>query len=86
VTRFAEDGTRALLHDAPGRGRHVSIPPATMRDRLREANLLRPDDQPVSMRRAAEFLGVSATSVWRALHKSPLSRRRRDAKPLPNIS
>jgi biotin operon repressor len=57
-----------------------------MRDRLREANLLRPDDQPVSMRRAAEFLGVSATSVWRALHKSPLSRRRRDAKPLPNIS
>ena len=73
MKRFAETGVTALLRDAPGRGRHARMTAATMRDRLREANLLRPDDLPVSMRRAAAILGVSPTSVWRALHETSIS-------------
>jgi len=69
-SRFEEGGPEALLHDAPGRGRHAAIAPEVMRDRLREANLVRPDGLPVSIRRAARFLGVSATAVWRALRKN----------------
>jgi transposase len=66
--RFAVSGATTLLHDAPGRGRHARLPAMVMLDRLRQANLLGPDDLPLSTRRAASFLGVSATSVWRALH------------------
>jgi transposase len=72
--RFAENGVNTLLRDAPGRGRHARMTAAMMRDRLRQANLLRPDDLPVSMRRAAAVLGVSPSSVWRALHEASISR------------
>ena len=70
MKRFAKSGPEALLHDAPGRGRHPSMTATAMRARLRQANLLGPDNLPVSTRRAAAFLGVSAASVWRAFHKS----------------
>jgi transposase len=69
VSRFQRQGVAALLHDAPGRGRRSSVDLATFRDRLREANLLDVDGEPVSLRRAASLLGVSASSVWRAMKK-----------------
>ena len=69
-TRFQEGGPEALLHDAPGRGRHATIAPETMQDRLREAQLVRADGLPVSIRRAARFLGVSTSAVWRAIRKT----------------
>ena len=83
MKRFTKNGPEALLHDAPGRGRHPSMTATAMRDRLRQANLLGPDDLPLSTRRAAAFLGVSATSVWRALHKSHSSH---NSKPLADAS
>jgi transposase len=69
LRRFANSGASALLHDAPGRGRHPLIDPATLMSRLREAHLLGPDGQPTSLRDAAKYLGVSASTVWRALRK-----------------
>jgi transposase len=84
--RFAENGVNTLLRDAPGRGRHARMTAAMMRDRLRQANLLRPDDVPVSMRRAAAVLGVSPSSVWRALHEASISPGRRHRRPLQNAS
>jgi transposase len=38
--------------------------------RLREAQLIGPDGQPTSLRDAAKYLGVSASTVWRALRKN----------------
>jgi transposase len=70
IARFEESGPEALLHDAPGRGRHPAIAPEAMRERLREANLVTADGLPFSIRQAARFLGVSATAVWRALKKT----------------
>jgi len=70
TSRFSRGGTGALLHDAPGRGRHASLDPATLQDRLRQVSLLRPDGQPVSLRLAAAFLEVSASCVWRTLRKT----------------
>lgn len=69
LRRFASAGAVALLHDAPGRGRHPLIDPATLMTRLREAHLIGPDGQPTSLRDAAKYLGVSASTVWRALRK-----------------
>jgi transposase len=69
IARFEESGSEALLRDAPGRGRPAVIAPDEVRDRLREANLVRADGEPVSIRRAARFLGVSTSSLWRALRK-----------------
>ena len=83
--RFAMSGPAALLHDAPGRGRHPRMTAASMHERLREANLLGPDSRPLSMRRAAEALGVSATSVWRALKKPSLPRPLRTSKSSQDI-
>jgi transposase len=68
MTRVQREGILTLQHDAPGRGRHSALDP-TFRDRLREANLLDAAGQPVSLRRAAAFLGVSASALWRALKK-----------------
>jgi transposase len=79
--RFETSGPDALLHDAPGRGRPASMAPEAMRDRLREAKLVRPDGLPVSIRLAATFLGVSASSVWRALKRPALARRSQPPKP-----
>jgi len=70
IARFEESGSEALLHDAPGRGRPAVIAPDEVRDRLREANLVRPDGEPVSIRRAARFLGVSTSALWRALRRT----------------
>ncbi len=70
VSRFERGGPDALLHDAPGRGRHASVDASTIRARLREAQLLATDGQPVSVRRAAAFLKVSPSAVWRALRKA----------------
>lgn len=69
IARFEEHGSEALLHDAPGRGRPASLTPDAIHGRLRDANLVRPDGEPISLRRAAKFLGVSASAVWRALRK-----------------
>src|SRR3982751_1851300 len=59
ITRAQRDGVKTLQHDAPGRGRHSALD-AAFRDRLREANLLDGSGEPISLRRAAAFLGVSA--------------------------
>lgn len=77
IERFARGGPDALLHDAPGRGRRASIDPSTLRERLHGANLLRADGQPVNLRRAAAFLNVSASALWRALQKPSPTRRKR---------
>jgi len=69
ISRVAQDGIKTLRHDAPGRGRRSALKPE-FRDRLRDANLLDAAGRPVSLRRAAAFLGVSATAVWRAMRKS----------------
>jgi transposase len=70
VTRFQLGGAEALLRDAPGRGRHATFDPRTLLDRLRQANLLLANGHPSSLRRAAEFLQVSPSAVWRALRKT----------------
>lgn len=69
LRRFAGGGAGSLLHDAPGRGRHPALDPATMLSKLREARLLDDHGQPTSLRDAARHLGVSPSTVWRALHK-----------------
>jgi transposase len=58
IERFTRGGADALLHDAAGRGRHASIDPSTLRDRLKKADLLNEDGQPTNLRRAAAFLNV----------------------------
>jgi transposase len=83
--RFAEYGPEGLVHDAAGRGRHASISPSTMWDRLRQANLLGPDGLPLSIRRAATCLGVSASSVWRIVKKVHATARSHSRKP-PSVS
>jgi len=70
VGRFQTGGAEALLRDAPGRGRHATLDSTALLDRLKQANLLLPDGHPSSLRRAAAFLEVSPTAVWRALRKS----------------
>ena len=75
IERFTRGGADALLHDAAGRGRHASIDPSTLRDRLRKANLLNEDGQPTNLRRAAAFLNVSPSTLWRALRKPPSKTR-----------
>ena len=69
IARFEAHGSEALLRDAPGRGRPASLTADAIHDRLREANLVKPDGEPVSLRQAAKFLGVSPSAVWRALRK-----------------
>jgi transposase len=71
LSRFEKLGIEGLLRDKPGRGRHASLDPAIARQRLAEANMLTEDGKPVSLRRAAAFLGVSASALWRALKKVP---------------
>jgi len=70
IRRFASGGPDALLRDAPRRGRPVVLEPDVMRQRLEAARLLDESGRPISVRRAAAFLGVSATTVWRALKRS----------------
>jgi transposase len=67
--RYATLGANALLQDAPGRGRRASLDPAIAREQLKAAGLLDAEGQPVSLRRAAALLGVSPSSVWRALKR-----------------
>lgn len=68
--RVQREGLRTLQHDAPGRGRRPVVDAATLLQQLASANLLNPEGRPVSLRRAAAFLGVSASAVWRALKKN----------------
>ena len=68
--RVERHGLMTIQHDAPGRGRRSSVDLGTFLERLREANLLDDGGQPVSLRRAGLFLGVSASAVWRALKKT----------------
>ena len=70
VRRFDEGGPHALEHDAPGRGRHATLDAATTLARLREANLLDPEGHCTNLHSAASLLGVSVTTVWRALRKA----------------
>jgi transposase len=69
VERFAKGGIDALLHDAPGRGRRTSIDAPTLRERLKGAHLLDERGQPTNWRRAAVFLNVSTSTLWRALRR-----------------
>jgi Homeodomain-like domain len=71
IARFTALGAHALLHDAPGRGRHASLDWVNVREQLEAAGVLDADGQPISLRRAAAFLGVSPTTVWRALNRDP---------------
>lgn len=77
IDRFERDGPGALLHDAPGRGRHASVEPSTLIDRLREAGLLDNRGHPVNLRRAAAFLNVNVSTLWRALRKLPAKKSAR---------
>ena len=70
VRRFDEGGPQALEHDAPGRGRHASLDTATTLTRLREANLIDAQGHCTNLHDAAALLGVSVTTVWRALRKA----------------
>ena len=79
--RFEASGPDGLLRAAPGRGRHAVMSPDMMWDRLRQANLLGPNGLPVSIRRAAASLGVSASSVWRAARKVGANARSPQRKP-----
>jgi transposase len=75
VSRFERGGSDALLHDAPGRGRRPVLDASTIRERLAEAKLLDDAGDPVSLRRAAKFLRVSLSSLWRALRRRGTSQR-----------
>jgi len=70
IRRFGAEGPDSLLHDAPRCGRPAVLDPDAMRRRLEAANLLDASGQPISIRRAAAFLGVSAATVWRSLKRS----------------
>lgn len=70
VRRFDEGGPQALEHDAPGRGRHATLDPATALTRLAEARLLDAQGHCTNLHSAASLLGVSVTTVWRALRKA----------------
>ena len=70
IARFDLDGPEALQHDAPGRGRHAVLDPDVARRRLQEAHLVDASGRPISIRRAAAFLGVSVAALWRALRRS----------------
>ena len=70
VRRFDEGGPLALAHDAPGRGRHATLDTATVLARLREANLLDTHGRCTNLHTAAPVLGVSVTTVWRALRRA----------------
>jgi transposase len=72
--RFRGGGADALLRDAPGRGRRAVVDAATLHDRLSTAHLLDSGGAPTSIRRAAAYLRVSPSAVWRALRK---------ARPIP---
>jgi transposase len=67
--RFETGGPDALLHDAPGRGRHAILDAVAMYDRLRDEQLLGPDGKPKSIRQAAKILGVSASTLLRMMRK-----------------
>jgi transposase len=71
--RFETGGPDALLHDAPGRGRHAILDARAAYDRLRNEQLLGPDGKPTSVRRAARILGVSASTVSRMVRKASAS-------------
>jgi transposase len=73
VARFQLGGAAALLRDAPGRGRRATVDSKALLDRLRKANLLLTSGHPVSLRRAAAYLEVSPTAVWRALRKTDVA-------------
>jgi len=60
ISRFTARGAAALLHDAPGRGRHPSLDSALAHEQLKSAGLLDAGGHPVSLRRAAAFLSVLA--------------------------
>ena len=77
IERFKREGPEVLLHDAPGRGRHPSLNPSTLHDRLETAHLLNEDGTLVNLRRAAAALDVSPSALWRALHKDSSELRRR---------
>jgi transposase len=71
VRRFDKGGPQALEHDAPGRGRHAALDPATVFAKLREANLLDGEGHCTNLHSAASLLGVGVTTVWRAMRKAP---------------
>lgn len=75
--RFAERGAVALLRDAPGRGRRRSVDLLTMTERLRQAGLLDKDGRPISIRKAAAALNVSASAVWHAFRPATTTARTR---------
>ena len=63
LARFDKLGVEGLLRDAPGRGRRSSLDPAQVRQKLAEGGLLNAEGKPVSLRRAAAFLGTSPSAL-----------------------
>ena len=70
LRRFDQGGPYALAHDAPGRGRHATLDAATVLVRLQEAHLLDAQGRCTNLHSAATVLGVSVTTVWRALRRA----------------
>ena len=69
LRRFASGGADALVHDAPGRGRHPALDYDSVMRRLREADLIDANGQPRRLREAAQLLGVCRSTLWRMLRK-----------------
>jgi transposase len=70
--RFAKGGPAALLRDAPGRGRKPKLSPSDLADMLRTESGL-------SIRKLAKLLGVSPSSVHRAMAATRTRSQYRDS-------
>lgn len=69
LRRFDSGGADALVHDAPGRGRHAALDYDSVMRRLREADLIDENGRPHRLREAAQLLGVCRSTLWRLLRK-----------------
>jgi transposase len=80
IRRFLEGGVDGIMRDAAGRGRRAAIDGAALTSAIEAASASA--SQPTgTVRELARTLGVSASSVWRALQKrlaEPATGPRRD--------
>jgi hypothetical protein len=65
-TRFAKGGAEALRCDSPGRGRKSRVSPSELGSILHDTRGTKP-----SLRTLASLLGVSPSTIHRALNRSP---------------
>jgi transposase len=69
IRRFLAGGVDGIMHDATGRGRPAAIDDAALTSAV-EAASTSGSGRSGSIRGLARDLGVSASSVWRALKKT----------------